>query len=424
MKFDTTALHAGYTPEPTTHSRAVPLYATTAYTFDSTEHARRLFALEEPGNIYARLSNPTCDVLEARVAALEGGVGALSSASGHASIHMIIMNLAGAGDEIVAGNNLYGGTMNLFGKSFARLGINVRFVNAHHPEEFDAAINDRTKAVYIEAVGNPNADLADIQAIADIAHAHGVPLIVDNTVPSPALLRPKEFGADIIIHSTTKFLSGTGTVMGGLTVDCGTFQWKDNPRFPLLNNPDPSYHGVVFADVPGNAGFITRQRALILRDFGGCQSPFNAWVTLLGIETLSLRMKKHSENALAVAKFLEASDAVEKVNYPGLESSPYYSLAQKYLPNGASSMYTFVIRGGREAGGKFINACKLISHVTNLGDARSLVSHPATTTHSQLSDEQLYAAGIEPGTVRLAIGLEDIDDLYEDLEQALAASQK
>ena len=424
MRFDTIALHAGYTPEPTTHSRAVPIYATTAYTFDSTEHARRLFALEEPGNIYARLSNPTCDILEARIAALEGGVGGLSASSGHAAIHMMIMNLAGEGDEIVAGNNLYGGTMNMFGKSLARLGIKVNFVDAHVPEAFEAAITDRTKALYVEAVGNPNADLADIETIAQIAHAHGIPLIVDNTVPSPALLRPKEFGADLIIHSTTKFLSGTGTVMGGMTVDCGTFRWKGNPRFPLFNDPDPSYHGVVFADVPGNAGYIARQRALILRDFGGCQSPFNAWVTLLGLETLSLRMKKHSENALAVAKFLEKSPAVEKVNYPGLESSPYYKLAQKYLPNGASSMYTFIIRGGREAGAKFINACKLISHVTNLGDARSLVSHPATTTHSQLSDEQLYAAGIAPGTVRLAIGLEDIEDLYEDLEQALAASQK
>ncbi len=424
MRFDTIALHAGYTPEPTTHSRAVPIYATTAYTFDSTEHARRLFALEEPGNIYSRLSNPTCDILEARVAALEGGVGALAAASGHASIHMMIMNLAGQGDEIVAGNNLYGGTMNMFGKSLARLGINVKFVDAHVPDAFEAAITDKTKAVYVEAVGNPNADLADIEAIAQIAHAHGVPLIVDNTVPSPALLRPKEFGADLIIHSTTKFLSGTGTVMGCMTVDCGTFEWKGNPRFPLFNDPDPSYHGVVFADVPVNAGYIARQRALILRDFGGCQSPFNAWVTLLGLETLSLRMKKHSENALAIAKYLEQSPAVEKVNYPGLESSPYYKLAQKYLPDGASSMYTFEIRGGREAGAKFINACRLISHVTNLGDARSLVSHPATTTHSQLSDEQLYAAGIAPGTVRLAIGLEDIDDLYEDLEQALAASQK
>ncbi|MDY3072358.1 MAG: O-acetylhomoserine aminocarboxypropyltransferase/cysteine synthase family protein [Eubacteriales bacterium] len=424
MRFDTAALHAGYSPEPTTHSRAVPIYATTAYTFDSTEHARQLFALEEPGNIYSRLSNPTCDILEARIAALEGGVGALAAASGHAAIHMTVMNLAGEGDEIVAGNNLYGGTMNMFGKSLARLGIRVNFVDAHRPEAFEEAITDKTKALYVEAVGNPNADLADIEAIAGIAHAHGVPLIVDNTVPSPALLRPKEFGADLIIHSTTKFLSGTGTVMGGMTVDCGTFRWKDNPRFPLLNDPDPSYHGVVFADVPNNAGFIARQRALILRDYGGCQSPFNAWVTLLGVETLGLRMKKHSENALAVAKFLEASDAVEQVNYPALPSSPYYELSKKYLPSGASSMFTFIIKGGREAGGRFINACKLISHVTNLGDARSLVSHPATTTHSQLSDEQLYAAGIAPGTVRLAIGLEDIEDLYEDLAQALAESQK
>ncbi|MDY5016397.1 MAG: aminotransferase class V-fold PLP-dependent enzyme, partial [Eubacteriales bacterium] len=331
MRFDTTALHAGYSPEPTTHSRAVPIYATTAYTFDSTEHARQLFALEEPGNIYSRLSNPTCDILEARIAALEGGVGALAAASGHAAIHMTVMNLAGEGDEIVAGNNLYGGTMNMFGKSLARLGIRVNFVDAHRPEAFEEAITDKTKALYVEAVGNPNADLADIEAIAGIAHAHGVPLIVDNTVPSPALLRPKEFGADLIIHSTTKFLSGTGTVMGGMTVDCGTFRWKDNPRFPLLNDPDPSYHGVVFADVPNNAGFIARQRALILRDYGGCQSPFNAWVTLLGVETLGLRMKKHSENALAVAKFLEASDAVEQVNYPALPSSPYYELSKKYL---------------------------------------------------------------------------------------------
>lgn len=424
MKFDTLALHAGYTPDPVTHSRAVPLYMTTAYTYDSTEHARSLFALEQPGNIYSRLGSPTCDVLEQRIAALEGGVGSLATASGHAAIQMMMMNLAGAGDEIIAGNNLYGGMMNLFGVSFPRLGIKVHFADAHDPASFEKLINDKTKAIYVEAVGNPNADLADLEAVGRIAHAQGLPFIVDNTVASPALLQPKKFGADLIIHSTTKYLSGTGTVMGGMAVDCGTFRWKDNPRFPLFNNPDPSYHGVVFADAANNAGYIMRLRSLILRDFGGCQSPFNAWITLLGMETLSLRMKRHSESALTVAKFLEASDAVERVNYPALESSPYYALSKKYLPNGASSMFTFVIRGGREAGGKFINACRLISHVTNLGDSRTLVSHPATTTHSQLTDEQLVAAGIETGTVRLSVGLEDVGDLLEDLEQALKISQE
>jgi len=421
MRFDTIALHEGYKPDTDTHARAVPIYATTAYAFDDVDHARDLFNLEREGNIYSRLGNPTCEVLEKRVAALEGGVGALATASGHAAIHMTFMNLLCSGDEIVSASNLYGGTVNLFGKSFARLGIKVNFVDQKNPASFEAAVNEHTKAFYIETVGNPNADLCDVEAIAAIAHRHGVPLIVDNTVATPALIRPIEYGADIVIHSTTKYLSGNGSVMGGMVVDSGRFPWKGNARFPLYNDPDPSYHGVVFADVANNAGFIARLRALILRDYGACQSPFNAWVTLNGMETLSLRMRRHCDNALAVARWLEASDKVESVSYPTLPSSPYYELAQKYLPDGASATFTFVIKGGREAGAKFINALKLVSHVANLGDSRTLVSHPATTTHSQLTDEQLRACDIEPGTVRLSVGIEDIADILEDLEQAMNA---
>ena len=424
MEFNTIALHEGYKPDSDTKSRAVPIYMTTAYSFDSTEYARSLFALEQPGNIYSRLSNPTCDILEKRVAALEGGVGALATSSGHAAEFMTMLALASAGDEIVSSSTLYGGTHNMFVNTLGKLGITVHFVDVSDPENFARAVTDKTRAFFLETVGNPNANIADIRAVADIAHANGIPLIVDSTMTTPYLIRPFEHGADIVIHSTTKFLCGNGEAMGGLVVDSGKFPFKGNPRFPEYNNPDPSYHGVIFADVPGGAAFITKLRAHILRDVGACQSPFNAWLTLNGVETLALRMQRHCENAQAVAEFLERHPAVERVNYPGLASSPYHALCEKYYPHGAGAVFTFEIRGGRAAGAKFIDGLDLVSRVANLGDSRTLVSHPATTTHSQLSAEELREGGIGEGTVRLSVGIEEVGDIIADLSQALDASQK
>ena len=396
----------------------VPLYMTTAYEFENADHARRLFALEESGNIYTRIMNPTSDMLEARITALEGGSGALALASGHAAIFLTIVTIARQGDEILSSPYLYGGAINMFSHSLAKLGITVRFVDPDQPQEVEQAINDKTKAIFVETVGNPNANVADLDTLAEIAHRNGVPLLVDSTFTTPYLIKPFEHGADIIIHSATKFLGGHGTVMAGLVVDSGKFQWKGNPRFPDFNDPDPSYHGVVFADL-GPTAFITKLRTQMLRDYGPCISPFNSFMILQGIETLSLRMRKHCDNALAVAKFLEGHPMVEKVHYPGLESSRYHKLAQKYLPKGSSAVFTFEIKGGKKAGEKFINSLELLLHVTNVGDVRSLVSHPASTTHSQLNEEQLNAAGITPGTIRLSIGLEDAEDLIADLSQAL-----
>ncbi|NLG53838.1 MAG: O-acetylhomoserine aminocarboxypropyltransferase/cysteine synthase [Clostridiales bacterium] len=419
-RFETLSIHGGYTPEATTHANVPPIYMTTAYSFDDVEHARRLFALEEGGNIYTRLQNPTNTAFEKRISLLEGGVDAVAASSGHAAITMALLTLCRQGDEVVSSTEIYGGAINLLDKTFARMGITVRFAEISEPESFARLINDKTRAVFIESIGNPKADIADIRAIADIAHKSGIPLIVDNTFATPYLLKPIEHGADIVIHSTTKYLAGNGTSMGGAIVDSGNFEWKGNPRFTEFNEPDPSYHGVVYSDAFGRAAFAARVRTQILRDIGACQSPFNSWVTMLGMETLALRMERHSSNALKVAEFLDKHPAIERVDYPGLKSSRYYELAKRYLPNGASGVFTFEIKGGREAGARFVNRLKLFRIVANLGDARSMVSHPATTTHSQLSDEQLVAAGISASTIRLSIGLENIGDIVEDLQQALS----
>ncbi len=421
LGFDTLMVHAGTEADPVTHAIVQPIIQTTAYTFDSVDHAARLFELKEPGNIYTRLNNPTVDALERRVAALDGGVGALAMASGHAVIFNTMLNLANAGDEIVSSICIYGGAINLLGITLDRIGIKVRFVDPVDLDAWEAAVTDKTRAFFVEAIGNPNANVADIERIAGIAHRHGVPLIVDSTFTTPYLIQPIRFGADYVVHSATKFLGGHGTSMCGIVTDAGTFQFKGNPRFPLYNEPDKSYHGVVFADC-GPQAFILRLRAMMLRDLGACCAPMNAFLILQGIETLSLRMQKHSENALAVARYLEGHPQVAFVNYPGLESSPYYPLTQKYLPKGAGSVFTFGLKGGRESGAKFINALKLFSHVANVGDVRSLVIHPATTTHSQLSEEQLAESGITSSTVRLSVGIEDVKDLIADLGQAIAAA--
>ncbi len=419
LNFDTLSVHGGYSPEPTTHSNVLPIYMTTAYNFDDVEHARRLFALEEGGNIYSRLQNPTNTAFEERISLLEGGIGALATSSGHAAITMTLLTLCSSGDEVISSSKIYGGAINLLGKTFARMGITVHFVDISDPDAIEALISDKTKAIFAEAICNPKCDIADIEMLSSIAKKHAIPLIIDNTFPTPALLKPIEHGADIIIHSATKYLAGSSTVMGGAVVDAGTFKWKDNPRFPEFNTPDDSYHGIVYADAAGPAAFITKLRTHILRDIGACQSPFNSWVTMLGLETLSLRMQRHSENALEVAKFLDAHPMVTHVDYPALPGNKFYSLSEKYLKKGASGILCFEIKGGREAGAKFCDNLKLLRIVANLGDTRSMVSHPATTTHSQLSEEQLAAAGISSSTIRLSIGIEDVRDIIADISQAL-----
>ena len=419
MRFETKQMHAGYNGDAT-RSVQTPLHMTTAYTFDDTEYARSLFALEQPGHMYTRLSNPTNAVLEERLAALDGGIGALVSAGGHSMMVMTFINLCSADDEIVSAKSIYGGAINLMDKTLRRLGINFKFVDASDPEAFDRATTDKTRAYFIETIGNPLADIPDIEAIAKIAAKNGVVLIADNTVASPYLLRPIEHGANMVIYSTTKYINGSGTAMGGALIDAGNFKFLGNPRYPAFNTPDPSYKGLVYAEALGDLAFLVKLRAHVLRDIGACQSPFNSWLTLLGLETLSLRMERHSSNALAVAEYLERQGAVERVNYPKLKSSPYYKLAEKYLPLGASSTFTADMKGGREAAAKLCDNLKLMKIVTNLGDTRSIVSCPAATTHSQLSDEQLMEAGIYPGSVRFSIGLENLDDLLEDLEQALS----
>lgn len=424
LGFDTLMVHAGTHPDPETHSVTVPIYQTTAYTFENTQHAKELFELKVPGNIYTRLCNPTVDALERRVAALDGGVAALAMSSGHAVMFNTFLNLAQAGDEIVSSCCIYGGAVNMMGVTLKRVGIETKFVDPDDLQAWEDSITDRTRAFFVEGIGNPNANVADISAIAEIAHKNGIPLIVDSTFTTPYLLNPIQFGADYVIHSATKFLGGHGNSMCGLITDAGTFNFKGNERFPLYNEPDVSYHGIVFADIPGNAGFITRLRAMMLRDLGACCSPFNAFMILQGIETLSLRMQRHSENALKIAKYLDANPNVSFVHYPGLQTDKYYSLAQKYLPKGAGGVFTFGLKGGREVGAKFIDSLKLFSHVANVGDVRSLVIHPATTTHSQLSDQQLIESGITPETIRLSIGIEDADDLIADLRQAIDCAVK
>ncbi len=421
---DTLAVHAGQALDPTTMSRAVPLYQTTSYGFRDAEHAANLFGLREFGNIYTRIMNPTTDVFEKRIAAMEGAPAALAVASGQSAITYSILNIAGAGDEIVSASSLYGGTYNLFSTTLPKIGIKVHFVDPANPESFRAAITERTKALYVESIGNPRGDVIDIRAIANIAHEHGIPLIVDNTLPSPYLLRPIEHGADIVVHSATKFIGGHGTSIGGIIVDSGKFDWKASGKFPDMTEPDPSYHGVVYTDAVGPIAYIIKARVQLLRDMGAALSPFNAFMLLQGLETLHLRMERHSSNALAVAQYLQNHAAVVSVNYAGLSNHPSYSLAQQYMPRGQGAILTFEVKGGIEAGKKLINAVKLFSHLANVGDSKSLIIHPASTTHSQLVGEELASTGVTPGMVRLSVGTEGIVDIIADLEQALDASQK
>jgi len=422
--FNTLAIHGGQELDGTTNSRAVPIYQTTSYVFNDADHAARLFALQEFGNIYSRIMNPTTDVFEKRIAALEGGAAALALASGQAAETLAILTIARAGDEIISTTSLYGGTYNLFHYTLPKLGINVRFVDAEDYDGLRDSINDKTKAIYTESVGNPKLDIIDIERLAAIAHEHKLPLIIDNTTPSPALCRPIEWGADIVINSATKFIGGHGTSIGGVLVDGGKFDWKASGRFPDFTEPDPSYHGVSYTEAFGNLAFIIKARVQGLRDTGGCLSPFNAFLLLQGAETLHLRMERHSENALEVARYLKHHEAVEWVNYPGLEESKYHTLAQKYLPNGSGALVTFGIRGGYEAGKNFINSLKLFSLLANIGDAKSLVIHPASTTHSQLSEDEQRATGVTPELVRLSVGIEDIRDITADLDQALKGGSK
>ncbi|WDM22543.1 homocysteine synthase [Paenibacillus polymyxa] len=424
LSFETLAVHAGQEIDPTTFSRAVPLYQTTSYGFRDAEHAADLFSLKEFGNIYTRLMNPTTDVFEQRIAALEGGAGALATASGMAAISFSILNIAGAGDEIVSASSLYGGTYNLFSTTLPKLGIKVHFVDSDDPENFRHAITDKTKAIFAETIGNPQGNVLDVEAVAAIAHEYGIPLIVDNTFPSPYLLRPIEYGADIVVHSATKFIGGHGTSIGGVIVDSGKFDWKASGRFPGLTEPDPSYHGVVYTEAVGPIAYIIKARVQLLRDLGAAISPFNSWLLLQGLETLHLRLERHSQNALKVAQYLEGHKDVEWVSYTGLPSHPSYELAQKYLPKGQGAILTFGIKGGSQAGSKLIANVKLFSHLANVGDSKSLIIHPASTTHQQLNEEEQVAAGVKPELLRLSVGTEAIDDILYDLEQAIAASQQ
>lgn len=422
LKFDTLQVHAGQTPDPTTGSRAVPIYQTSSYVFDNSEHAANLFALKENGNIYTRIMNPTNDVFEKRIAALEGGVGALAVASGSAAITYAVLNIANAGDNIVSASTLYGGTYNLFHYTLPKLGIETTFVDPDEAENFRTVIDDKTKAIYIESIGNPGINIIDIEAVARIAHENKIPLIVDNTFGTPYLIRPFEFGADIVVHSATKFIGGHGTSIGGVIVDSGNFDWKASGKFPGLSQPDPSYHGVNYAEALGPLAFIIKARVQLLRDTGAAISPFNSFLFIQGLETLSLRVERHVANALKIADFLSKHPQVAWVNYPGLEGDKYHALAQKYFPKGAGSIFTFGIKGGHDAATRFIDGLEIFSLLANVADAKSLVIHPASTTHSQLSDEELKEAGVTPDQIRLSIGIEDADDLIDDLNQALAKS--
>ncbi|MEN6475145.1 MAG: O-acetylhomoserine aminocarboxypropyltransferase/cysteine synthase [Syntrophaceae bacterium] len=417
LKTETLLLHGGQEPDPTTGSRAVPIYQTTSYQFKDTEHAANLFALTEPGNIYTRLMNPTTDVLEKRLALIDGGVGALAVASGQSAIALAVLNIARAGDEIVSMDNLYGGTYTLFHYTLARMGITVRFVRSNDLEALQKAVTSKTKAVYAESIGNPKLDVADLDGIAKIAHSEGVPFILDNTV-SPFLLRPFDHGVDIAVYSATKFIGGHGTSLGGIIVDSGNFDFCGG-KFPLITDPDPSYHGLDFHAALGKTAYITKARVTLLRDLGPAMSPFNAFLFLLGLETLHLRMPRHCENALSVAEFLSRHPKAAWVNYPGLSTSPEYGRAQKYRAKGAGAILGFGIKGGVEAGRRFIEGLKLTSHLANIGDAKTLAIHPATTTHQQLSPAEQAATGVTPDFIRLSIGLEHVDDIIADLDQAL-----
>jgi O-acetylhomoserine (thiol)-lyase len=420
--FDTLALHGGYAPEATTKARALPIYQTTSYQFDDADHAARLFALKEFGNIYTRLMNPTTDVFEKRLAALEGGVAALATASGQAAETLAITTLASAGDNIVSTNSLYGGTYNLFRYTLPKLGITVKFVDADDFAGIEQLIDERTKAIYSETLGNPNLLVTDIERLAEIAHRHGLPLIIDNTAASPALCRPIEHGANMVIESATKFIGGHGTSIGGVIIDGGNFDWKASGRFPDFTTPDPSYHGIVYTEAFGHLAFIIKARVQGLRDTGAALSPFNAFLLAQGAETLSLRMARHSENALAVANFLKTHPHVAWVNYPGLAEGEQKARVEKYLPKGAGALVTFGIQGGYEAGKRFINSVRLFSLLANIGDAKSLVIHPASTTHSQLSEEEQRATGVTPEMIRLSVGIEDIRDILADLDAGLRSA--
>ena len=419
-KFETRQLHVGQeSADPATDARAVPIYQTTSYVFPSPKSAAGRFALTEAGNIYTRIMNPTTDVFEKRIAALEGGIGALALASGSAAVTYAIQNIAHAGDHIVSANTLYGGTYNLFAHTFKDFGIDVTFVDPDAAGSFEAAIRENTKALFIESLGNPNCSVIDVEAVANIAHRHGLPLIIDNTFTTPYLLRPIEYGADIVVHSATKFIGGHGTSIGGVIVDSGKFDWKASGKFPGLTQPSPGYHGAVFTDVAGAAAYIIKARVTLLRDTGAALSPFNSFLFLQGLETLSLRVERHVQNALKVVEFLDTHPGVEKVNHPSLSDHPHHALYNKYFPNGAGSIFTFEIKGGREAALQFIEKLKLFSLLANVADVKSLVIHPASTTHSQMSDQELRESGITPGTIRLSIGTEHIDDIIYELGQAL-----
>lgn len=421
--FETLALHAGQeTADSATGARAVPIYQTSSFVFDSPEHAANLFGLKQFGNIYSRIMNPTQDAFERRVAALEGGVGALATASGQAAETLAILNIANAGDEIVSSASLYGGTYNLFHYTLPKLGITVRFVDGRNPENFRSAINDRTKAIFAETLGNPRLDTLDISAAATIAHENGLPLIIDNTIPTPYLVQPLKHGADIVIHSATKFIGGHGTSIGGIIVDGGKFDWAASGRFPSLTEPDPSYHGLRYVEALGQLAYIVKARVQLLRDLGPATSAFNSWLFLQGLETLPLRMERHSQNAQRIAEFLESHPAVSWVSYPGLKDHPEHELAKKYFTHGYGAILGFGIKGGLEAGKQLIRHIELFSHLANVGDAKSLIIHPASTTHSQLTPDEQFETGVTPDFIRLSVGLETVEDLIDDLDQALRAA--
>ena len=421
FKFETLQLHVGQeSADPVTDARAVPIYQTSSFVFHNSQHAADRFGLKDAGNIYGRLTNPTVDIFEQRVAALEGGVAALATASGAAAVTYAIQNVALAGDHIVAAKNIYGGTYNLLAHTLVDYGVETTFVDPLKPEEFEAAIKENTKALYIEALGNPNSEVTDIEAVAEIAHKHNIPLLIDNTFGTPYLLRPIEYGADIVVHSATKFIGGHGTTLGGVIVDSGNFDWKASGKYPQIADPNPSYHGVSFQEAAGPAAFVTYIRAIILRDTGATISPFNAFLLLQGLETLSLRVERHVENTKKVIEYLVNNPKVEKVNHPSVDSR-YKDLYNKYFPNGAGSIFTFEIKGGEAEAKKFIDSLKIFSILANVADVKSLVIHPATTTHSQLSPEELAEQDIKPNTIRLSIGTEHIDDIIHDLDEAFAA---
>lgn len=419
-KFETLQLHVGQEePDPATDARAVPIYQTTSYVFEDCAQAQGRFDLSQAGNIYTRIMNPTTDVFEKRIAALEGGVGALAVASGSAAVAYAVQNIAHAGDHIVSANTIYGGTYNLFAHTFADFGIEVTFVNPDETDSFEAAIKHNTKALFIESLGNPNCSVIDLKAVADVAHKHGIPLIIDNTFATPYLLRPIEHGADIVVHSATKFIGGHGTSIGGVIIDSGKFDWAASGKFPKLTEPDLSYHGVRFTEAAGAAAYITKARVTLLRDTGAALSPFNSFLFLQGLETLSLRVERHVQNALKVAQYLSTHPKVARVNHPALPDSQYHALYNRYFPKGAGSIFTFEVKGGSEQAKAFIDKLKIFSLLANVADLKSLVIHPASTTHSQMNEQELLASGIKPGTIRLSVGTEHIDDLLDDIEQAL-----